>query len=279
MQFLKKIINFYILSNLHVALAGLCLAKITLFKFEINEHLTPVFVGLSIIVSYNFIRFYELKTNKLSSLKGWFLTHVKILGALSFFSGIGLLYILFFLDFNRNALNVLFPFLLMTLFYVIPLFKIGNMEVSFRNFPGLKVFSIGVAWAGVTVLFPLYEARIEFTLSVYLEFIQRILILIAIIIPFDIRDVKSDSRKLKTLPQVLGVYGSKWLGLVLLILFVMLTFLDQKQLINEVSINVLISIVTGLFLWFSSPKKTRFYTSFWVEAIPVFWLGLILLFL
>lgn len=262
-----------------MALAGLCLAKITLFKFEINEHLTPVFVGLSIIVSYNFIRFYELKTNKLSSLKGWFLTHVKILGALSFFSGIGLLYILFFSDFNRNALNVLFPFLLMTLFYVIPLFKIGNMEVSFRNFPGLKVFSIGVAWAGVTVLFPLYEARIEFTLSVYLEFIQRILILIAIIIPFDIRDVKSDSRKLKTLPQVLGVYGSKWLGLVLLILFVMLTFLDQKQLINEVSINVLISIVTGLFLWFSSPKKTRFYTSFWVEAIPVFWLGLILLFL
>jgi len=279
MQFFKKIINFYILSNLHVALAGLCLTKITLFKFEINEPLTPVFVGLSIIVSYNFIRFYELKTNKLSSLKDWFLTRLKTLSVLSFISGIGLLYILFFSDFNITALKLLFPFLLMTLFYVIPLFKIGNIEISFRNFPGLKIFSIGVAWAGVTVLFPLYEAGIEFTLNIYLEFIQRILILIVIIIPFDIRDVKSDSKRLKTLPQVLGVYGSKCLGLVLLLLFVILTLLGQKQLNNEVFVKVVISIVTGLFLWFSSPKKTRFYTSFWVEAIPIFWLILIVLFL
>ena len=262
-----------------MALAGLCLAKITLLKFEINEHLIPVFVGLSIVFSYNFIRFYELKTNKLSSLKGWFLTHLKILGVLSFFSGIGLLYILFFLDFNMNALKVLFPFLLMTIFYVIPLFKIGNMEFSFRNFPGLKVFSIGVAWAGVTVLFPLYEAEIEFTLSIYLEFIQRILILIAIIIPFDIRDVQSDSKKIITLPQILGVHGSKWLGSVLLILFVLLSLWSQEQLNNEVVINIVVAIITALFLWFSSPEKSRFYTSFWVEAIPVFWFILIVLFL
>lgn len=279
MQFFKKIINFYILSNLHVALAGLFMAKITLLKFEINEHFTPVFVGLSIVVSYNFIRFYELKTNRLSSLRGWFLTHLMILGVLLFFSGIGLLYILFFLDFNMNALKVLFPFLLMTIFYVIPLYKIRNMEFSFRNFPGLKIFSIGVAWAGVTVLFPLYEAEIEFTPGVYLEFIQRILILIAIIIPFDIRDVQSDSKKLTTLPQVLGVYGAKWLGLVLLILFVMLSLWSQEQLNNEVVISIVVAIITALFLWFSSPEKSRFYTSFWVEAIPVFWFILIVLFL
>jgi len=262
-----------------VALAGLCMAKITLLKFENNAHFTPVFVGLSIVVSYNFIRFYELKTNRLSSLRGWFLTHLMILGVLSFLSGIGLLYILFFLDFNMNALKVLFPFLLMTIFYVIPLFKIGNMEFSFRNFPGLKVFSIGISWAGVTVLFPLYEAEIEFTPGVYLEFIQRILILIAIIIPFDIRDVQSDSKKLTTLPQVLGVYGAKWLGLVLLILFVMLSLWSQEQLNSEVVINIVVAIITALFLWFSSPEKSRFYTSFWVEAIPVFWFILIVLFL
>jgi len=177
-----------------------------------------------------------------------------------------------------NALKVLFPFLLMTLFYVIPLFKIRNLEVSFRNLPGLKIFSIGFAWAGVSVLFPLYEAEIEFTTRIYLEFIMRILILIVILIPFDIRDVKSDSEKLKTLPQVLGVYASKWLGYILLFLFVILILLGQKQLNNEVFINVGISILAGLFLGFSSPEKSRFYTSFWVESIPVFWLVLIVLF-
>ena len=41
---------------------------------------------------------------------------------------------------------------------------------------------------------------------------------------------------------------------------------------------LLVGTITGFFLWFSSPKKTRYYTSFWVESIPIIWLGLILLF-
>lgn len=278
MQFFKKIFIFYIYSNVHVALAGFCMAKITLLKFENQGGVIAAFIALSIIVSYNFIRFYEMKTNKLGLLKGWFLDHLKSLGALSVLSGVGLLFILFYLNFNLNALYILFPFVVMTLFYVIPLFKIGNREVSFRNFPGLKVFSIGIAWAGVSVLFPLYEVGIEFTLNVYLVFIQRILILIAIVIPFDIRDVKSDTEKLKTLPQVLGVYGSKWLGIVLIIMFVLLTLLDENPLNNELIINIVVAIITGLFLWFSSSERSRFYTSFWVEAIPIFWFILIVLF-
>jgi len=278
MQFLKKIFDFYVFSNIHVALAGFCMTKITLLKFDNSTNLVPYFVGLSIVVSYNFIRFYEIKTNSLIWLKVWFIEHTKSLLILTGCAIVGLVSILIFTHFNWLGLKVLFPFLIMTLFYVVPFFKLGKFEVSFRNFPGIKIFSIAIAWAGISVLFPLYEAEFEFTPAAYLEFFQRIFFLLAITIPFDIRDVISDSKSLKTLPQILGVKVSKWLGFAFLVLFVFLTFFKENISNAEVLITIVISIITALFLWFSSPERSRYYTGFWVEAIPLFWLILILLF-
>jgi 4-hydroxybenzoate polyprenyltransferase len=279
MQLLKRLFDFYIFANLHVALAGFCITKITVVKFQIHNSLAPVFVGFSIILSYNFIRFYEFYTNNIKGLKKWFETNKKYLVSLTVLSAIVLWYLLFFATFNLKALYLLFPFAFMTIFYVIPLFKIGEKEVSFRNFPGIKIFSITVSWAVISVLFPLFEADFEFTLKVYIEFFQRFLILLAITIPFDIRDVNSDSNKLKTLPQILGITTVKKIGIALLVMFVLLTFFNENILITEVYVNIIIALITGFYVWFSSVEKSRYYTSFWVEAIPIFWLLLIVLFL
>jgi 4-hydroxybenzoate polyprenyltransferase len=279
MQLLKRLFDFYIFANLHVALAGFCITKITVVKFQIHNSLVPVFVGFSIILSYNFIRFYEFYTNNIKGLKKWFETNKKYLVSLTVLSAIVLWYLLFFATFNLKALYLLFPFAFMTIFYVIPLFKIGEKEVSFRNFPGIKIFSITVSWAVISVLFPLFEADFEFTLKVYIEFFQRFLILLAITIPFDIRDVNSDSNKLKTLPQILGITTVKKIGIALLVMFVLLTFFNENILITEVYVNIIIALITGFYVWFSSVEKSRYYTSFWVEAIPIFWLLLIVLFL
>lgn len=275
MQFLKNIFSFYVFSNIHVALAGFCMTKITLLTYRYNSNLTPLFVAFSIVVSYNFIRFYEIKTDRLCWMKNWFLQHRKWIVLLSFSALVGIIYLLGFNSFNFKSLLILFPFAIMTVFYVIPLFKFQGLEGSFRNFPGVKIFSISIAWAGVSVLFPLYEVGEELNLIVYIEFFKRILILIAITIPFDIRDVKSDAKGLNTLPQVLGVKNTKLIGALLLLLFVFLSVFQQMN----VYIDMAIASITGLFLWFSSPEKSRFYSGFWVEAIPVFWLLLIVLFL
>lgn len=275
MQFLKNIFNFYVFSNIHVALAAYCMTKISLLKFGYSSNLTPVFVSLSTFVSYNFIRFYEVKTDSLGWLKKWFISNQRKLLVLSVLSIIILLYFLFFCSLNLKSLLILIPFGFMTFFYVVPLLKVGKYEISFRNFPGVKIFSIAIAWAGISVLFPLYESGEIFSKTVYLEFIQRILILIVIILPFDIRDMYTDSKELKTLPIVLGVRGVKILGFTLLLAFVLLEYLKDSPSIT----SFYIAIITGVFLWFASSKKTRFYTSFWVEAIPMLWLLLIVLFL
>jgi len=271
MQFLKKILDFYIFSNIHVAVAGFCITKITMIKYGIDQSYTPIFVGLSIIISYNFIRFYEIKTGRLNWFKSWYFEHRKELIILSGIASVFLGYILFFTDFYLKSIFVLFPFAFMTLFYVVPLFKWRKVEFSFRNFPSIKIFSIAVAWAGICVFFPLYEAKIELSFDVYLDFFQRIALLIAITIPFDIRDITSDSKELKTLPQVLGIFATKLIGTYLLFFILILEYFKKTSSFSEILIWVFILGLTGIFLWFSTPKRTRFYTAFWVESIPIIW--------
>jgi 4-hydroxybenzoate polyprenyltransferase len=164
----------------------------------------------------------------------------------------------------------------MTFFYAIPLFKIGKLEVSFRNFPMIKIFSIVIAWAGISVFFPIYEANYQFTSAVYLEFFQKILILLAITIPFDIRDMITDSKSLKTLPQILGITNAKVLGTLFLFVFVLMEIFKENFTYFGFLIVLIIAMITTLFLWFSAPKQSRYYTSFWVESIPVIWLGLLI---
>lgn len=276
MRLSKKIVDFYIFSNIHVALAGFSMTKITLINFGITSNLTPLFVAFSILISYNFIRFYEIKNNRLIWFKDWFFINIKGILLLIFLSILGLATILFFTDFNLKSLLILFPFAFMTFFYAIPLFKIGKLEVSFRNFPMVKIFSIVLSWAGISVFFPLYEADFQFNSAVYIEFMQRIFILLAITIPFDIRDVKADSKTLKTLPQIMGINPSKVFGILLLFGFVLLEIFKENFTYIGFLIVLIISIITGLLLLFSSPKRSRFYTSFWVESVPVIWLGLLI---
>ncbi|MDO9037965.1 MAG: hypothetical protein Q7U59_06425 [Lutibacter sp.] len=276
MRLFKKIVDFYVYSNIHVALAGFSLTKITLINFGIDDNLTPFFVAFSILISYNFIRFYEIKNNRLNWFKDWFFINIKEILALMILSILGLATILFFTEFNLKSVLILFPFAFMTFFYAIPLFKIGKLEVSFRNFPMIKIFSIGIAWAGISVFFPLYEANYHFTSAVYLEFFQRILILLAITIPFDIRDINADSKSLKTLPQTLGITNSKVLGTLLLFGFLLMEIFKENFSYFGFLIVMIVSIISGFFLWFSSPNRTRYYTSFWVESIPIIWLGLLI---
>ena len=278
MNYLKRIFKFYVFSNLHVALAGFCITKITLLKFGYSENLTPLFVALSIIVSYNFIRLYEVKFGRINWLKNWFFKYKLQLFFITVMASLGLVYSVLFTTFNKQALFILIPYGFMTFFYVIPLFKVGTIEMSFRNFPAIKILSIAIAWAGISVLFPLFEIGYGFNNIVYLEFIQRILFVIAITIPFDIRDLKTDSKALKTLPQLVGIQNAKFIGVSLLCVFVGIDFFKQNISNSILFITISIAFISALFLLFTSENKSRFYTSFWVEAIPIIWFVLICLF-
>ncbi|MEN8123675.1 MAG: hypothetical protein ABFR32_00990 [Bacteroidota bacterium] len=264
MQLIRSVFNFYIYSNIHVALAAFSLTKISLLIYDIDESKSPLFVFFATIVSYNFIR--SFKINEIDIFwKIWVKGHKKSLIILNIISLIFLIFYAFSVKFS--AFLVLLPFTIATFFYIVPF---RAERINLRSVASLKLFLIAITWAGITVLFPLVQNGVVIESSVLIIFLQRFLIILALTIPFDIRDLQYDKEQLNTLPQLYGVINSKIIAGLALVFFLIIEFLQRPFDINSYDI-VLLTTISLLFIIFSKENQNRYYTTFWVEAIPIFW--------
>lgn len=267
MKGLKKLFRFYVFSNIHVALAGFCLTLLTVFKFNTSSFYYAIFVFFAIMLSYTFIREVEVRLGKIKWYKAWYEENFKKVFFLNAIGGSVLFFLFWFKKIELFSLGILVPFFLVTLFYVIPIYKSCFLEFSFRSFPFIKIYSIALVWGGVTVLFPLSGALVNYV-DKWLYFIQVVLFIIAITIPFDIRDVATDEKKIQTIPQLVGVKKAKYIGVFLAILFAVVELFKPEFSLEVPFVGILI-ITFNLLV---SPFKKRLFTSFWVEATPIFWL-------
>lgn len=265
MQIIKRLFDFYIFSNIHVAVGAFCFVKITLLSFGIAENETALFVFFSTILSYNFIRFMDLPL-KGAFFGNWFYKNKIPLILISFLSGV--LCLFYLISFKTLAVFVLAPFVVMTFFYGM---KLPKKAFSLRRIPGLKIFVIAFCFAGITVLFPLVQYEVEISSQVVTLFLQRLFFVILITLPFDIRDINYDSKILKTIPQVFGVIIAKITGVFLLFAILILAYYYHSEMNMEFYIVVLMSLFAIVLLMFAKSNQSKYYSSFWVEALPVFW--------
>jgi 4-hydroxybenzoate polyprenyltransferase len=268
MQFLKRLFNFYINASLHVALAVYSLVRITELYFELQHHKAlGFFIFFGTISGYNYIKYAGIaKWHHRSLTDG--------LKVIQLFSGFCFLATVYFASFLSVEILVAFsPFLLLTLLYEIPFLR--KKKINLRNVGALKIVLISLVWAGITVLLPLMAAGNSLETSVLLFFLQRFLWIVVLIIPFDIRDIQFDEANLKTIPQILGIKNAKKLGFVLLLITFVLEFsLWSDPLFKNVFLGV-----TFLLLFLLMRTKTtqsKYYSSFWIEAVPIFWWLLLL---
>ena len=94
-------------------------------------------------------------------------------------------------------------------------------------------------------------------------------------LPFEIRDLQYDESTLETLPQRVGVKKTKIIGVVILVLVLLLELF--KDLINHnhlLSLGIIMSVLL-VFLLNSEKKQSKYFSSFWVESIPILWFGII----
>lgn len=276
MRFLKHILNFYINSSIHVALAVFSLSWLTLIEFKISyDESILYFIFYASITGYNFVKFFEIAKFQHLSLSIW-LKWIQIFSLICF-----VLMCYYALKIERNTLLIIFIFGIITFLYAVPFLprqKLLETSSNLRNVSGLKVFLIALVWTGVTVYLPLINNNHVIDADVVIVSVQRFLLVIMLMLPFEIRDLQFDSLKLSTIPQKLGVNGTKIMGVILGFIFFILEFFKKEVLLNQLLTLLIFTFITLLFIIFSKEKQGKYYCAFWVEGLPVLWLFLVLFF-
>ena len=211
MNFLKSIVNFYLYSSIHIAIAAsvFSIELSFLFNTVVDLHLL-LFVFFSTIFIYSIHRIIGLRNIPFHLINGRYAIITKYKSHIylyAFISVIGQLYCLFFLP--VKVLTALVILGIISIAYTLPIF---SKRKRLRDFNFIKIFLIASCWAGISIL-QLIDTKIDL-LILALLFIEHAIYIFAITLPFDIRDIDVDSQnEVKTLAAKWGVDRSYKVGI------------------------------------------------------------------
>ncbi|MFL0061837.1 hypothetical protein [Tenacibaculum maritimum] len=262
MKFLKQFFDFYINASIHVALAVYSLLRITerYVGLSYNESL-DYFIFYGTIVGYNFVKYAgvtEVYHGTKKTLKKIRLFSLISLGIMCYYGT----------HLSVATLALFIPFGGLTLLYAIPF--LSGFQKNLRSISYLKIIIVAIVWVGLTVVLPVFDKRALCTLNIGILGVQRFLMILILILPFEIRDVAYDEVSLQTIPRKLGVEKTKKLGYALLLITVLLEFIIAP---NTAFRNAfLVVFLLQLFLLMrATVKQSTYYSSFFVESIPIIW--------
>lgn len=256
MGIFKKIFDFYIYSSIHVGLAVFALVCITQISLTIpiaENMKETIFFGT--VLGYNFLKYIAVFNLKMLKSKRYIAIAIVSLTAI-----LGGFY--FFMQLNV-ALQIEF-------------IKIGILVLIYpllRKYGLIKMFFVSFCVALITVYLPSFLLK-SLSLDFFILFLQRFLIVISMLIPFEILDSKTDHLLMNTIPQQFGINAAKLFGILLVIPFMVIEFLKTNPNYLVLPIGILITLLID----FSSLKRGKYYTSFWVESVPILWWILLMIF-
>ena len=226
--FIGELLKAVVFGNVWVALCAVAMyvCTVLLHRLEFNLFLAGSIFGATLF-TYNYHRLFrkeKIYRGVVSERHLWIIEHHKklqVLAVLGFLLAAGC-----FVPFlNKVLLIRLSPFLLLALFYVIPIWKREGKWLRVRDIPFFKIFLVAAVWSFVTVVLAfLADDSLWFPdLGAWISIAQRFIFIFAITLPFDIRDLEHDkSGGLITFAGSLGVPGVNRLSAFLLTLVALL---------------------------------------------------------
>ncbi len=168
---------------------------------------------------------------------------------------------------NHNEIRLLKWFIIVVLGL---LYNSFFLDVYIRKIPLLKVFYVGMVWALVNCWLTLHEFSIPI-------FLISFFYITALVLPFDIRDMKVDT--VKTFPTIIGVQNTKYLAYILVLISCILSAAYLKSM--YATAYFFSGAVTFILIYFSENKRNDSYFSFGVEscsALPFLFLLILSIF-
>ncbi len=227
MNMLRRIVEFFVRCHFFIAFVVVCLILASYYPVNIDQvslyYILFCFFGTWIVYALHSMSFY-LPKNRVGPGDKDCTCNVLQSGF-----GLGIFFIACFINLYLSyylmaalSLNLIIPLFISTL-YVIP---IGGKRLRDRNY--IKIFLIALVWTWLTEVNPrllLDTGGIRFLLVV-----ERFLFILAITLPFDIRDYRIDQEQgVETLVSKFGIKTSKILSACILCLCIVLAFFSAQQ--------------------------------------------------
>ena len=265
MRFIEKIVDLILYGNFFISLgAGLLTWQAEAIFF--GKHQSPtaypwlVFSGtLLVYAMHRIIGFGIIErtiVNRRLSIIRQFESHIKIYATLAL---VGVIYFAAQLP-SETYILLIIPAIIAGL-YITPILTDGRL----RDLPFIKVFLVGLVWAWTTALIPTWSSLSESTIPPILYSIEKMLFIIAITIPFDIRDLEVDRlQNIKTLPLIFGIRFSLITSFLLLMVSMFIAFYlwwSGLYSLADCIGTTLSYLITVVLVSFASPKRHEYYFS------------------
>lgn len=258
MNKLIQLVKFVIDCRLLISMAavGLSMSTFRILKLGLDWPVLAV-IFFSALTAYNFPYYLKLRR---------FTFRWMLLSFLFCFIGIVSSYIIW-TNTNQVVATVYGLLIFITLFYYIPLGFVGRL----RELPYLKVFLISFIWTITTITLPLAYVHYNiFDSNVLWLFFERFLFLLAVTIPFDIRDLKKDQENgLITLPVSIGLKRSLYLSAVLLFAYLVISAV-HLGLCNILFVRAICVFLVLILIQNIDLRKTNYYYTGFLDGSLIF---------
>jgi 4-hydroxybenzoate polyprenyltransferase len=231
---MKPLVSFISNSSIFISIMALCLSlfysKITDTAIDYNR-LIVIFFGT--LISYIGVQLIPITENKINNKRtDWIKSYKTILIILMVTSLLVIILSIKYLN-SYDLLNFIHLFILV-LFYE----KIFIKKNELRKIPYFKPLLIAYIWA-CTCTAPVLYLNLD---SInYWIWIECFLFILSLAIPFDIRDLETDSlESIKTIPIKFGIKNSRFICLFLFLCSLVLQF-------QYIELNLMSIIITLLF--------------------------------
>lgn len=267
MHRIRQLTLFLIRSNLFIALCSVAFVftgASLLGKLSLSLQ-QAVLIFSATFLTYNLtiflINLLDGRQSGAGNKMGWFLQNCRILYLLL---GLNVMLLLWVFPYHSWSEALFFLHLaLISILYNVPDRLANTSYRSIRSIPLLKVFLIAYVWAAIGAVYPALSVGMP-NREVGTLFILFFFFILAITLPFDIRDYSRDrQRSLLTVPGVLGIQPTKWLALISMLAYCTGLVIFYERLWSA----LLIALISMPLIWFSSHKKKEWYYTGLLDGI------------
>lgn len=281
----KKIIDFYLYGSIHISLGAALMSvmSLKLLDYAMGEQLPYLLsIFFATLTFYSIHRIYDVDSLRKLSESPKYKVIIGLYGIIyksvlisAFFTGFCILFI------PVKILLILIVGAVFTAWYSQPIAMVSSKKL--REFPHIKIFIIALVWGLVTSAIPAYLAGKDL-LVIMLMFLERSIFILALTLPFDVRDYLVDKRQeVKTLPSWMGKKVSLIVSIALILLVVnaLVVGLHLLSIYSWQSMTLLISsnILTCLFVGFSNKVSSDYYYTGILDGILIFQPVILLIFI